>query len=42
MASPSFFFATFLLLLSTVHPKVIAVEQLSDVKLNSRILQIQL
>ncbi|KAH1080015.1 hypothetical protein J1N35_019776 [Gossypium stocksii] len=39
MASPSFFFATFLLLLSTVHPKVIAVEQLSDVKLNSRILQ---
>ncbi|KAL1141774.1 hypothetical protein V6Z11_A11G053000 [Gossypium hirsutum] len=39
MASPSFFFATFLLLLSTVHPKLIAVEQLSDVKLNSRILQ---
>ncbi|XWS31931.1 hypothetical protein CRYUN_Cryun23aG0118000 [Craigia yunnanensis] len=38
-ASALLFFATFLLLLSTVHPKVIAVEQLSKVKLNSRILQ---
>ncbi|GMI98023.1 hypothetical protein like AT4G01610 [Hibiscus trionum] len=40
MASPMLFLATFLLLLSTVHPKqVIGVEQLSEVKLNSRILQ---
>ncbi|GMI67251.1 hypothetical protein like AT4G01610 [Hibiscus trionum] len=39
MASPLLFLATFSLLLSTVHPKVIDVEQLSEVKLNSRILQ---
>ncbi|KAL4354777.1 hypothetical protein GQ457_06G035570 [Hibiscus cannabinus] len=39
MASPMLFLATFLLLLSTLHPKVIGVEQLSQVKLNSRILQ---
>ncbi|XVF22237.1 hypothetical protein REPUB_Repub12eG0156300 [Reevesia pubescens] len=40
MASPLLFLATFLLLLSTVYPKqVIALEQLSEIKLNSRILQ---
>ncbi|GMI67249.1 hypothetical protein like AT4G01610 [Hibiscus trionum] len=39
MASPLLFLAPFLLLLSMLHPKVIAVEQLSEVKLNSRILQ---
>ncbi|KAK8702344.1 hypothetical protein V6N13_020705 [Hibiscus sabdariffa] len=38
MGIPLLFLATFLLLLSTVHPKVIQ-EQLSKVKLNSRILQ---
>ncbi|KHG09617.1 Cathepsin B [Gossypium arboreum] len=40
MATPLLFFATFLLLLTTVHPKVIAVGQPSEVKLNSRILQV--
>ncbi|KAK8693116.1 hypothetical protein V6N13_070710 [Hibiscus sabdariffa] len=39
MASPLLLLATLLLLLSVVHPKVTAVEQLSQVKLNSRILQ---
>ncbi|XP_039042497.1 cathepsin B-like protease 2 isoform X2 [Hibiscus syriacus] len=39
MAFPLLFSSTFLLLLFMVHPKVIAVEQLSEVKLNSRILQ---
>ncbi|KAK8693114.1 hypothetical protein V6N13_070708 [Hibiscus sabdariffa] len=39
MASPLLFLAAFSLLLSTVHPKVIAVELLSEVKLSSRILQ---
>ncbi|XP_039011479.1 cathepsin B-like protease 3 isoform X2 [Hibiscus syriacus] len=39
MASPLLLLATSLLLLSTVHPKVFGVEQLSEVKLNSRILQ---
>ncbi|XP_016709818.1 cathepsin B-like protease 3 isoform X1 [Gossypium hirsutum] len=40
MATPLLFFATFLVLLTTVHPKqVIAVGQPSEVKLNSRILQ---
>ncbi|KAK8687780.1 hypothetical protein V6N13_086577 [Hibiscus sabdariffa] len=39
MASPMLLLATFLLLLSTLHLKVIGVEQLSEVKLNSRILQ---
>ncbi|XWS46345.1 hypothetical protein CRYUN_Cryun14cG0057400 [Craigia yunnanensis] len=39
MVTPLPVLATFLLLLSTVHPKVIAVEQLSEVKLNSQILQ---
>ncbi|KAE8697350.1 cathepsin B-like isoform X2 [Hibiscus syriacus] len=40
LASPLLFSATFLLLLFAVRPKqVIAVEQLSEVKLNSRILQ---
>ncbi|KAK8702975.1 hypothetical protein V6N13_021309 [Hibiscus sabdariffa] len=39
MASSLLLLATLLLLLSMVHPKVTAVEQLSQVKLNSRILQ---
>ncbi|KAE8697986.1 cathepsin B-like isoform X2 [Hibiscus syriacus] len=39
MATPLRFLTTFQLLLSMVHPNVITVEQLSKVKLNSRILQ---
>ncbi|KAK8566229.1 hypothetical protein V6N13_021304 [Hibiscus sabdariffa] len=39
MASPLLLLATLLLLLSMVHPKVTAVEPLSQDKLNSRILQ---